>query len=505
LSNNLAFNMNRVIPIKWQLGDSSGKVITGLDAIVSLQVAPVLSGGGLGTPFNPFPSNGIGLRNDGKTYTFNWHTKNVAVGTNQILLTLAHGTMQTKTLQIVTKGGYAALQIDGTVGTATTGGLLGGDLDLYVDNTNGDLTADELARIQDAVTAADAVTEPYGVAVQEVSDPTLADVRLTMDTTSAVGGYADGVLGCTTDAGQITLIQGWNFYAGSDAAQIGSAQYDFETVVTHELGHALGLGHSTDIPSVMYATLNTGTVNRSLTGADLNVPDSDTDSACGLHAVLASPQEGVALVSAGTSPALTVVGSGPVADLGAAEFLLSGPRVRAEDAHPGWTQVTGGTSVLSAAINTALHAVPAFASPPAGLFRTAVATVGNGRADDPQDPDENPWWPVDGVIPAAPAANPPQIEQAIDVLLGLVDAAQEQPVPAAGTPLAASVDSVFAADAWGKPAPVQPTIDGYQSETAASAAVDPGWAWVGLLGLLVNTAVQGRRDPRPRGRLPLAP
>src|SRR5262249_28915582 len=47
--------------------------------------------------------------------------------------------------------------------------------------------------------------------------------------------------------------------------------------------------HSTDSTSVMYATLNTGTVNRSLTTADLNVADSDTTGACGLHLAPASP------------------------------------------------------------------------------------------------------------------------------------------------------------------------------------------------------------------------
>jgi hypothetical protein len=36
----------------------------------------------------------------------------------------------------------------------------------------------------------------------------------------------------------------------------------------------------------MYATLNTGAVNRSLTTADLNVADSDTTGACGLHAAI---------------------------------------------------------------------------------------------------------------------------------------------------------------------------------------------------------------------------
>jgi hypothetical protein len=127
------------------------------------------------------------------------------------------------------------------------------------------------------------VTAPFGVIIDVVTDRSMANVVLDTGTTSAVGGHADGVLGCTTDAGAITLIQGWNWYTGSDASAIGASQYDFQTIVTHELGHALGLGHSSEGGSVMYATLGSGSARRSLAVADLNIPDSD-NGACGLHA-----------------------------------------------------------------------------------------------------------------------------------------------------------------------------------------------------------------------------
>jgi hypothetical protein len=98
-----------------------------------------------------------------------------------------------------------------------------------------------------------------------------------------VGGYADGVLGCDSGT-EVTLIQSWNWYAGADPTAIQAGQFDFETVVMHELGHVLGLGHSANSASVMYATLGAGTANRNLTTADLNVPDADGGGSSGLHA-----------------------------------------------------------------------------------------------------------------------------------------------------------------------------------------------------------------------------
>jgi hypothetical protein len=290
LNKNLAFASGRTVPIKFQLTDLSGNFISSPSDVTTL--AAVYPDG------STHAISGLRYNATDNQFIANWSTKGLAAGAYTISLSLLDGTTHTVTVQLAAAHSSAGMTTTAAGGTsAAPGGLLGGNIDLYVDNTNGDLTANELARIQDAVAAVDAVTEPFGVAVQEVTDPMLADVTLHMDSTSAVGGYADGVLGCTTDAGQITIIVGWNFYFGSDATQIGSAQYDFETVVTHELGHALGLGHNSDSTSVMYATLNTGSVNRTLTTADLNVADNETTGACGLHAA-ATPTQSVDFSSA---------------------------------------------------------------------------------------------------------------------------------------------------------------------------------------------------------------
>jgi hypothetical protein len=327
LSQNLSYALNRTIPIKFQLTDANGHPITSPSAVTSLQVAPVVNGVA-GTPFMPASTNNQGLQSTGGQYLYNWQTKGLAAGTYEIVLTLADGTTHTRTIQLTASGGGSNAQAaDGSdVSSGSSAGqLLGGDLAVYVDNGNGELTPDELARIQDAVTALDAVTEPYGVTVEETTDPGQAAVTLGMGATSPVGGYADGILGCFDPAvAQITMIQGWNWYAGADPAQIGAGQYDFQTTLTHELGHALGLGESADPTSAMYGTLAPATAIRTLTAADLNVPynesGSDAQRAAAPPAAPSPAMTSPSAVTGGSSPAAAPSGGTPAGPAGLSRF-----------------------------------------------------------------------------------------------------------------------------------------------------------------------------------------
>lgn len=150
-----------------------------------------------------------------------------------------------------------------------------------MDRTSGDITDEELARIDDAIAAINRVANLYSVAVTEVADPTEATTILQLASSSALGGVAEGTLGCEFN-GYITIIQGWNWYTGDDKTSISANMFDFETIVAHELGPALGLGHSTDSNSVMAPMLGAGEVRRVLTIQDLAIPDLDT-TPCGLH------------------------------------------------------------------------------------------------------------------------------------------------------------------------------------------------------------------------------
>ena len=230
---------------------------------------------------------------------------------------------------------------DGSDSTSDTSGLantlLAGNLSVYVNEPSGNFSADELARIQDAINAWDAILAPYNVSITEVSDPSLANVVIDTSTTSAAGGASSGVLGCYDGAtGEITLIQNWNWYAGADPSQIGAGQYDFETTVTHELGHALGLGHSADPSSPMYATLATGVADRTPSTQDLNIPDppegADPQIAAGFNLGPANPSLSrgafAALPGAGPRPGPVGLMPLPAAGIMGTYFLTgSAPRL----------------------------------------------------------------------------------------------------------------------------------------------------------------------------------
>jgi hypothetical protein len=205
--------------------------------------------------------------------------------------------------------------------SSSAGTLLAGNLEVYVNDPSGYFTANETSRILDAINAWDALLVPYSVTITEVSDPMLANVVIDAGMTSAAGSAADGVLGCYNGStGEITIVQGWNWYDGSDVTQVGANQYDFQAVVTHELGHALGLGHNPDANSVMYESLAAGVARRTPMVADLNI----SDPPAGADPERAAPTREEALsrvfnvASLGGSPA-------SVQDLGASRSL-DGPQ-----------------------------------------------------------------------------------------------------------------------------------------------------------------------------------
>jgi hypothetical protein len=124
----------------------------------------------------------------------------------------------------------------------------------------------------------------------------VADITVSMADTTAIGGAAQGVLGLTELGGTVTLVSGWDWYAGADPTQIASNQFDFATVATHELGHSLGFGHSAERASVMYPYLSRGEVRHDLTAGDITLISQYTpgqlsamSAAMTAEALMASP------------------------------------------------------------------------------------------------------------------------------------------------------------------------------------------------------------------------
>jgi Ca2+-binding RTX toxin-like protein len=151
------------------------------------------------------------------------------------------------------------------------GQLRTGVLWVAIDDSNGAMDADQKTRIRDGIAQINATFDDYGVSLVEVDagSGVATDIRISVAATSACGTHDDGILGCTTIFGDITLMTGWNWYAGAEANQVGTQQFDLQTIITHELGHAIGAEHSADAQSVMYTSLTRGVARRGFTEQDL--------------------------------------------------------------------------------------------------------------------------------------------------------------------------------------------------------------------------------------------
>ena len=188
------------------------------------------------------------------------------------------GTLVVDQLQL-SGNGSSSLSADGIAapGSTLAGELLAGDICLWVNDPTTYLTTEELARLWDSVTGLNILLMPYGVSIIEVAecDSNIANLVIDIATTTAVGGLTDGVLGLLHDGRSDHFGAGVELVRRGRSGRDCAGQYDFETIVTHELGHALGLGHNPDPTSAMNATLASSVVRRVLTAADLNIGHAD--------------------------------------------------------------------------------------------------------------------------------------------------------------------------------------------------------------------------------------
>jgi hypothetical protein len=281
LDSSLAFGLGRTIPIKFQLRDANGNLITSLAAVTALQVQALdAHGNPLGAPFSPTAAGGTALRNDGGQYVFNWQTKGLATGSYTLLLKLADGTTKAKTIQLSANGGAFQLAAGATSDyvSSTANQILYGTLTVAVqDDTGAGIDASELDRVNDALSYLNAALGSFGVNLTWAAPGTAADVHIHFASSTPYGGASAGVMGFTTAENDVYLVSGWDFYTGTDPTQLGAGQYDFLTLATHELAHTVGLGESSDPASVMYEYLAPGTVRRTFTDGNLTAINSDAD------------------------------------------------------------------------------------------------------------------------------------------------------------------------------------------------------------------------------------
>src|SRR5262249_2107007 len=126
LDKNLAFAVDRTVPIKFQLTDYNGNFITSLSAITSLQVLG--PSGTISSDTTLSAASGVisltpSLSDASHEFIAHWKTKGLAAGTYTISLILDDGTINTLDVQLTTNGkdGGATQMAAGTGGGDNSG------------------------------------------------------------------------------------------------------------------------------------------------------------------------------------------------------------------------------------------------------------------------------------------------------------------------------------------------------------------------------------------------
>ena len=321
----------------------------------------------------------------------------------------------------------------------------------------------------------------------------------------------------------ISIIEGWNWYAGSsqDGPGITAGEYDYQTVVTHELAHAVGLFHDVasygalndDGHSVMYPSLDSGQVRRQFSAHDIAWLD---------HVYATGVNPGSDGDPVETTEALYAAGFGPLAEPAPAPVRslpgsVAAPGLGARIVQPAMPLAVVGVfpSMIPASLASGIvHAAPvAFIGPVGGAREIAdapgfvggprqivIGGLDSGRGD---------------TLPAAEAPNDGAFDELTpgrDIELLPAPApvtSNEATAEMAGLP--AAIDACFADDLWladldssltevrlrVTPATEAGPGAGIVSESAGSA--NPPAALVGI-GLALSGYGIAPRGPRRRTR-----
>jgi len=161
---------------------------------------------------------------------------------------LLYGINTTGDVKLIAETAAAAILAKSILLSSETN-LSTGRLIVTVDPLEGDQAEAEQSRIDGAITELNRELSSFGITrvdIGSADDASNADILINVAETSSIGGAVQGVLGVTEFGHEITLIAGWSWYLNADPTQVGLHQFDFQTIVSHELGPTFGLGHITE-------------------------------------------------------------------------------------------------------------------------------------------------------------------------------------------------------------------------------------------------------------------